>query len=339
EASCFFFTAVPMNAVSFLSDMSLARRSLVVFLLLPSAASACPSLVRSAARSFPSFWRTLGVASPSWDCLSARSIVSSRHVTAAKLVFGWKMQPFAASQVSSVQRSPSEQVSAVPGKQLPSEHVSTPLQASWSSHAGGVTGEQSPASQAIPAQRPSGWQSRSWAHGQSAPLPRLQRAQEVLHPAPGMPFSEPRSHASPHSGMPSPQRSRRHLGAQPSHAVVLPSSHSSPGSRTLLPQRTRRQTLSHLSPGTPLFGPSSHSSPASVLPSPHPATWQLSQPSLGSLLPSSHASPGSTMPLPHRGRVQFESQPSPSTTFPSSHSSVQSLRPLPHTSIWQVCEQ
>src|SRR5215470_8120285 len=340
-ASWCFFAAVPMNAVSFLSDLPLAPRSLVVFLVFPCAASAWPSLARRVASILASFWRTLGVASPSCDFWRSSSIVSSRQVTAAKPVFGWKTQPLVASHVSSVQRSPSAQLSAVPGKQLPSEHVSTPLHASWSSQAGGVTGVQIPASQASPAQRPSGWQSRSSAHGQSAPLPRLHFWQEVLHPVPGIPFSAPRSHASPHSGMPSPQRSRRQPGAQPSHGVVLPSSHSSPGSRMLLPQRTRRQTLSHGSPGVPLFGPSSHSSPASTvgLGLPHPATWQLSQPSVGSVLPSSHASPGSTMPLPHRGRVQLESQPSPSTTFPSSHSSVHSLRPFPHTSILQVCEQ
>src|SRR5262249_56756952 len=120
------------------------------------------------------------------------------------------------------------------------------------------------------------------AHGQSAPLPRLHFWQEVLHPVPGIPFSAPRSHASPHSGMPSPHRSMRQSGAQPSHGVLLPSSHSSPGSRMLLPHCTRRQTLSHVSPGVPLFGPSSHCSPASILPLPHPATWQL----------SSHGSPG-----------------------------------------------
>jgi len=89
------------------------------------------------------------------------------------------------------------------------------------------------------------------------------------------PVAGPRSHASPHSGMPSPHRSIRQVCEQPSQSVRLPSSHSSPASssRTLLPQRTSRQTASQLSPEVPFAAPSSHSSPGrSMRPSPHPVT-------------------------------------------------------------------
>src|SRR5262249_21472925 len=62
---------------------------------------------------------------------------------------------------------------------------------------------------------------------------------------------------------------------------------------------TSVQVDEHLSPGVPLAGPSSHSSPHSAMPSPQRSRRHVgAQPSHATWLPSSHCSPTSTLPLP-----------------------------------------
>src|SRR5262249_49863062 len=62
---------------------------------------------------------------------------------------------------------------------------------------------------------------------------------------------------------------------------------------------TSVQVDEHLSPGVPLAGPSSHSSPHSAMPSPQRSSRHVgAQPSHATWLPSSHCSPTSTLPFP-----------------------------------------
>src|ERR1700730_2710033 len=62
----------------------------------------------------------------------------------------------------------------------------------------------------------------------------------------------------------------------------------------------RWEVALHPAPRGPFARPSSHSSPHSTTPLPHPSSLQEGeQPSHAVLLPSSHCSSPSTLPLPH----------------------------------------
>jgi hypothetical protein len=152
--------------------------------------------------------------------------------------------------------------------------------------------------------------------------------------------------------------SRTHEGEQPSPGKAFASSHSSPFSTRPLPQRgaaatctgiSRRQEELQPSPDTRF--PSSQSSPrnAWVVTSPHRALRHCTpQASLGSMFPSSHSSPASVTPSPHLGclamngvdastaggvttsQVQSIAQRlTPRHGCPASHSSPSSRIPFP----------
>lgn len=121
---------------------------------------------------------------------------------------------------------------------------------------------------------------------------------------------------------------------QPSPSCALPSSHSSLASVTPSPQNglrhTERQTFGSLSE---FAFPTSHSSADSMTPLPHTLIAHFHvHPSRSSAFPSSQASPGSRTPSPQNARRQLVRH-ALGTRFefavPSSHSSESSTAPLP----------
>ena len=98
---------------------------------------------------------------PFWHTSFTVHGLPSSHVTVALGVY---TQPRAGSQLSSVHVLLSLQTSGVPGRHVPvvGSQVSTPLHASWSSHAAIVPRMQSPLTQvSAPSQSVLFWQSAS----------------------------------------------------------------------------------------------------------------------------------------------------------------------------------
>lgn len=155
-------------------------------------------------------------------------------------------------------------------------------------------------------------------------------------------MTEPASHSSPESRIPSPQNENlqlvlHELGIK--SLLKTPLSHSSPASTLPFPQ-----SLLHLESH---LGPPSHSSPSwsSTIPSPQVGNLQVVLQALGAVLefslPLSHCSVESTTLSPHDGLWQLERQASHLVSefnAPLSHCSFPSTIPFPHSSLQSLLQ-
>ena len=206
----------------------------------------------------------------------------------------------------------------------------------------------------------------------NTPLPQYMASQEGEQLLAG--FGGSHSSPASQSTMPLPQLSLLAQPLeQPSPSSLLPSSQISPGSTTPLPQymalQDDEQSLaglggsqsspasqstillpqisvllqSALQPSPPSVLPSSHASPGSITPLPHPCTLQSApQSAMVAGSAGSQASPASqsVIPLPQLSSLrQSPLQPSPPSKFPSSHTSPGSTIPLPQPVSLQVAVQ
>jgi hypothetical protein len=111
-------------------------------------------------------------------------------------------------------------------------------------------------------------------------------------------------------------------------SVVIPPPQQSP-LKTQLPWRAAHSSSQAASQPSPVVVlPSSHSSPAWTMPSPHTGSLQaLVHPSLLTALSSSHSSPASTAPFPQQ---PSSATPSQSLSRPSSHTSALGVQHSPN---------
>src|SRR5262249_32400195 len=141
--------------------------------------------------------------------------------------------------------------------------------------------------------------------------PQTDQVQLVLHRA-DSPMSSHCSRWPASLTNPSPQKAILQVGGQLSSPASLLSSHSSPGSMNPFPHPSL-DLQSELHPSPELVLPSSHTSPTcgSGIPLPHVSldlqSWLHPSPSW--MLPSSHTSPGSLMPSPQRDSAGMQASP------------------------------